>query len=89
MGGNLVVPGNIMALEEDRMIAEKFERSILKSSVTIGVVAEMFATEPWQSQDVGNVLWTWNESNMKGSFDLPWFLSKLPIPEIPVDMILI
>ena len=47
MGGNLVVPGNIMALEEDRMIAEKFERSILKSSVTIGVVAKTFAIEDW------------------------------------------
>ena len=40
--------GNTMlVLEEERIIAERFEQSVWKSSVTIGVVTDKFATGSW------------------------------------------
>ena len=89
MVGKLDVWANRTVLEEDMMIAEKIERPVQKLSVTIGLVAETFATGALQAQAVGNVFWRWSENNMEGSFSLTWFLSELPIPGILVDVNLI
>ena len=62
---------------------------ICKSSVTIEVVTDMFATGAWQAQAVRDVLWRCSEKNIKGTSALMWFSSKLLIPEILVDVILI
>ena len=78
-------------MEEDAFIAERVDRTLEKSEVSVGIIDGVYPTSRWHLGMLGRLKWITSSKAMpfEESDISCWSLSSDGIPREPVDVILI